>query len=81
MKAIIQEKNTLFHEQKIEISLLAKKIHRIGFLNPKSHFSQKIFIGLDSSIRDLVDFGSRKMEFTFSGIWTKFEKQKNPQGN
>ena len=51
--------------------IFQKNIHRIGFLDPKSDFPQRIFIGLDSSIRDLVDFRGRKMEFTFFKILNK----------
>ena len=62
------------------MSLFPKNIHRIGFLDPRSHFPSKIFVGFDSSIRDLVDFRSRKMEITFSKIWKKFGNKIFPPG-
>ena len=59
----------------IKCHLFPKNIHRIGFLDPRSHFSLKIFIGLDSSIRDLVNFGGRKIELTFSKILKNLKKR------
>lgn len=39
-RAIIHQKNILFCKTKKGMSLFPKNIHRIGFLNPKSHFFQ-----------------------------------------
>ena len=57
-----------------------QNIHRIGFLNLKSHFSLKIFIGLDSSIRDLVDLLGSANGVNFFRDFEKVGKNYFPPG-
>ena len=58
------------------MSLFQKAKHICSKKNKiEKPFSRQIFIGLDSSIRDLVDFGGRKMGSTFSKIWNKLENK------
>ena len=63
------------------MSLFPKHIHRIGFLYPKSHFSPKIVIGLDSSFQDFVDFRGREMESTYSQILKSLKNNFFPREN
>ena len=77
-RAIIHGKNNSVREKKIEMQFFPTNIHRIGFPDPKSHFSQKMLIGLDSSIRDFADCGGRKMESTFSKTLKNLGKKVSP---
>ena len=68
-RAIIHKQNTLFRGTKNRDITFSPKYASDWISRSESHFSLKLFIGLDSSIRDLVDFRGWKMGSIFSKIW------------